>query len=109
MSPTCLVGGELQHVLGPRAPGEQSQTVSEGILFGSRRQLVDEAFDDESTAGGTHAAPECGRYTGWLLRDPIDVHVAQRISRIGRTFDGVEIDPILDRRRREACPNGRAG
>ncbi len=77
LAPAGRSAASLQHVLRARVLVEQREAVGERVLLRAGRELVDEALDHEGAARHAHAAPERGGDARRLLRDPVDVDVAE--------------------------------
>ena len=91
--------GALQHM--QRARGlvaSSARRNSTRILLGRRRQLVDEALDDEGVARRSDAAPERGRDAGRLLAHVVDEEVRDVVGQVDRAVDRVGVEAVLERR-----------
>src|SRR3979411_3386322 len=74
-----------------------------------RRLLVNETLPHECAPSDSDSAPESGRNAWGLLGDPLHLHGAECICRIGRTLDSVRVHSIFHSLRKEARLNRRAG
>src|SRR5258708_17552500 len=87
---------------------EQRESISKRILLCTGRQLVYEAFHDESPPRHAHDTPECSRNTGRLLSDPFDPNIAQAIRQVCGALDSVAVDTVLQGGRSKASHDRRA-
>ncbi len=75
---------------------KQSLAVSDGILLRGVSELIYEAFDHKNIVSRSDAAPPRRPDTRGLDPDKVDVDIGQRIGRLGRRFDGIGVQSVLD-------------
>ena len=75
---------------------EQSLAISNRILLRGMRELIHEAFDHKNIVSWSDAAPESRPDTRGLDPDIVDVDIGNLIGRLGRRFDGIEMNPSLN-------------
>src|SRR3984957_4595419 len=95
--------------------GEKARLVSKHrptevhrILAGLSRQFVHKAFNRKHVVVGTDAAPEPGRYRRRFGPDKLDVQVGDVVGDVDRAIDAVDVDAILEPRRKPARHDRRA-
>src|SRR5882757_5868258 len=74
-APARLFRGEVQHSEGARIVAEQRPAINNGILLRRRRQVINEAFNDEDVLHRADTAPERSGYSGRLDAHVVHVNV----------------------------------
>ena len=102
LAPAGFLRRQIERCQKTRLLIEHDRRKSTGILAGFPRQLVHEALDREHIVVGADAAPESGRHRRRLGPDIFDMKVGNVVGDVDRAIDAVDVDAVLERRRKPA-------